>query len=190
MGTPTISYVPVDPVAGAPAYASTGTFATASGVFPPLAFGHEAKFRDNQSGSANSGGAVALFCQGSNVASAGQFVMISNNSAVLLDSGNSTCFLPIGIAGGAMTATNVYGWVGVEGKFDNGAFTNVIFAANGRVALGSTAGQVGSVTALGSGIRGIVPTQSYTSTDGSGVGYRALSVQLARPFIIGVTASN
>jgi hypothetical protein len=170
----------------------SGTFATSAGVYPPVAFGQERQFRDVQTAAAALGGAAAVFCQGSNVASAGQFVMISNNSAVLLDSGNSTCFWPIGIAGAPMTATNVYGWVGVQGVFDNGAFTNVVMAANNRIALASTAGQIGSVTALGSGIRGIAIPVSYTSTDGSiaAVGYRALTVELARPFLIGVTASN
>ena len=191
MATPTVNYVPVDN-AGLPAFSESKSFNTSGGVYPPVPFGYEARFKDMQTASTNAGACVAVYCQGSNVASAGQFVQIVNNSAILLNSDNSASFYPIGIAGAPATATNVGVWVGVEGKFDNGAFTNVVFAANGRVALGSTAGQIGSVTALGSGIRGIVVPNSYTSADGSAaaVGYRALTVQLARPFIIGITASN
>ena len=184
MGTPVIKYVPSDPVAGVPAYSASGTYATSAGIYPPVQFGAIQEFVDMQSGSGGAGGALGIFCQGSNVASAGQFVQIVNNSAILLDSGNSASFYPIGIAGAPMTATNVWGWVGVEGIFDNGAFTNVAFAANGRVALASTAGQIGSVTALGSGIRGIVLPVSFTSAN------TYLTVQLASPFIIGITASN
>ena len=184
MGTPVIKYVPSDPVAGVPAFSATGTFATSVGVPPPQAFGAQQEFVDMQSGTSNGGAALGIFCQGSNVTAAGQFVQIVNNSAILLDSGNSASFYPIGIAGGPMTATNCWGWVGVEGKFDNGAFTNTSFAANVRVAFGSTAGQIGSVTALGSGIRGIILPVSMTSAD------TYLTVQLANPFIIGVTASN
>ena len=194
MGAPTIKYVPVDPQAGVPAYSVSNTFATASGIYPPVPFGAVGEFADLQTGTSNAGQAVAIYCQGSNVTAAGQFVMISSGSAVLLNSANSTCFYPIGIAGAPMTATNVGGWVGVQGLFDNGAFTNVVMAANNRIALGSTAGQIGSVTALGSGIRGINIPVSYTSTDGSATSlagvYCALTVQVNNPFIIGVTASN
>jgi hypothetical protein len=177
MGTPTIKYVPVEPQAGLPAYSATHST-------PQMAIGYEARFNDVQTGSANAGQCLAIYCQGSNVASAGQFVQVINGSAVLLDSANSASFFPIGIAGGAMSATNRYGWVGVQGKFDNGAFTNVSFAANARVALASTAGQIGSVTALGSGIRGIILPVSYTSANSY------LTVQINSPFIVGITASN
>lgn len=184
MATPTIKYVVGEDIAGVPAYSQSGTFATSVGVYPPFPFGAVVRFKDNQSGSTNGGGAVAVMCQGSNVASAGQFVQIQSNSAILLDSGNSASFLPVGIAGAPMTATNVWGFVGVQGLFDNGAFTNSSFAANARVAFASTAGQIGSVTALGSGIRGIVLPVSFTSSQ------TYLTVQLNNPFVIGITASN
>jgi hypothetical protein len=184
MATPTIKYVPVDNFAGLPAYSESKSFATASGILPAAPFGMEARFRDVQTASTNAGACVAVYCQGSNVTAAGQFVQIVNNSAILLNSANSASFYPIGIAGAPMTATNVGGWVGVVGKFDNGAFTNVSFAADARVAFASTAGQIGSVTALGSRIQGIVLPNSFTSAD------TYLTVQLARPFAIGITGSN
>lgn len=184
MATPAAKYMPVDNAIGLPAYSQSNSFATASGVNPPVPFGFEARFKDVQTGTTNAGACVAVYCMGSNVASAGQFVQIINNSAVLLASANSASFYPIGIAGAPATATNVGVWVGVEGKFDNGAFTNVSFAADARVAFASTAGQIGSVTALGSRIHGIVLPNSFTSAD------TYLTVQLARPFAIGITASN
>jgi hypothetical protein len=195
MGTPVISYVPAEPVAGAPAFNVSGTFATSAGVYPPIPFGQEVRFKDLQSGSGGAGGAVAVFCQGSNVASAGQFVQIINNSAVLLTNGNSVSQYPIGIAGAAMTATNAYGWVGIEGLFDNGAYTNVAFTLPGRAYFpAQTAGQIQSSAASNDyiEIRGIMPPVSFTSTDGSvaAVGYRALTVQLARPFGVFRSATN
>ncbi len=177
MGTPSIKYVPVEPQAGIPAYSATHTT-------PQMALGYEARFNDIQTGSTNAGQCLAVYCQGSNVASAGQFVQIISGSAVLLDSANSASFFPVGIAGGAMAATSKYGWVGVQGLFDNGAFTNSSFAANARVALASTAGQVGSVTGLGIGVRGIILPVSFTSSQ------TYLTVQMNSPFIIGITGSN
>jgi hypothetical protein len=184
MGTPTIKYLVADPTLGVVAYSQSGTWATSANVYPPVPFGAVVRFKDNQTGSTNAGGALAVMCQGSNVVSAGQFVQVVSNSAILLNSANSASFYPIGIAGAPMSATNVYGFVGVAGLFDNGAFTNVSFAADARVALASTAGQIGSVTALGSGIRGIILPVSFTSSQ------TYLTVQLSNPFIVGVTASN
>lgn len=191
MGTPLISYMPAEyGVAGLPPYSATGTYATSAGVVPPAQFGQAYRFKDAQSGSGNAGGAVAVFCRGSNVASAGQFVQMINGSAVLLTNGNSLSDYPIGIAGGAMTNTNVWGWVGIQGKFDNGAYTNVaVSAAACRVYMPKdTAGQIQTAGTSNEylEIRGIHFPNSYTSTDGSAaaVGYRALTVQLARPYLV------
>jgi hypothetical protein len=57
-------------------------------------------------------------------------------------------------------------------------------AANAYIALGSTAGQVGTVTALGSRINGIAVPVAFTSSQTS------LTVYLDFPKIVGVTASN
>jgi hypothetical protein len=197
MATPTISYVPADQgIAGLPPYSATGTYATTAGVVPPANFGQAYRFRDVQTGSTNAGGCVAIFCQGSNVASAGQFVQIINNSAVLLTNGNSLSNYPVGIAGGAISATNVWGWVGVQGKFDNGAYTNVEYTIPGARAYlpTQTAGQIQSSAASNAyiEIRGLHLPNSFTSADGSsaGIGYRALTVQLARPYLFMRSATN
>jgi hypothetical protein len=191
MATPTISYVPAEfGVVGLPAYSATGTYATASGVVPPVQFGSAVRFRDVQTGSSRAGGCVAVFCRGSNVSSAGQFVQIINGSAVALTVGNSLSDFPLGIAGGALSATSVWGWVGIQGKFDNGAYTNLECAANARMYLPTeTAGQVQTSASAANAyieIRGINAPNSFTSADGSAaaVGYRALTVQLARPYLL------
>jgi hypothetical protein len=171
------NYQVVDPTLGFVAATQTATVKAA-----PL--GYEARFADMQTGTANVGGAKFVYCQGSNVTAAGQFVQIQNNSAVLLASGDSASFYPIGLAAGNISATNVYGWVQVQGIADYALFTNSSFAAGARVALASTAGQIGSVTALGSRIQGIILPNSYTSSQTS------MTVQLNYPFVVGITASN
>jgi hypothetical protein len=134
------------------------------------------------------GAAEFVYCQGSNVASRGQFCHIVSNSAVLLASANSASFYPIGLAAGALSATNVFGWVQIAGLADYATVSNTDVAANIRVAYGSTAGQVGSVTALGSRIQGINIPVSYGSARSASA--PNLTVQLQRPFQIGITASN
>ncbi len=179
------SYMIVDPIVGVRLVSETGTFATSANVYPPVPFGYEARGVDKGTASTNAGAGVFVMCQGSNVASAGQFVQIQNNSAVLLASADSASFYPIGLAQGVISATNVYGWVQVAGKVDNYKHTNNDGAAGVRICLGSTAGQIGTVTALGSRIHGIIAPVSWTSTQSASV-----TLQLHRPFVIGVTASN
>ena len=173
------NYVVADPFVGAP------TPVSGTDTVQRWPLGLEVRAVDAGSASVQLGGAVFVYCQGSNVASGGQFVHIINNSAVLLASGNSASFYPIGVAAGAMTATNVYGWVQVQGLCDYGRVSNSDGAAGVRLALASTAGQIGTVTALGSRIQGIIAPVSWTSTQSA-----SITVQLNRPFVIGVTASN
>lgn len=171
------NFVAIDPTLGSPNASATGTDRLAN-------IGDIANFVDNATGSTNMGCGEFIYCRGSNVASRGQFVHVSNGSAVLLASGNSTVFWPIGVAAGVLSATNVFGWVQIQGLCDYATASNTSVAANDYLALGSTAGQVGSVTALGSRIMGLAVPNSFTSSQVS------LTVYLHRPQIIGVTASN
>lgn len=157
---------------------------TATGTVPTAHVGDMVRAYDQASGSTNMGGAQFVYARGSNVTAIGQFVHISNGSAVLLASANSTVFWPIGVAAGNLSASNVFGWVQVQGKCDYATASNTAVAANAYIALGSTAGQVGTVTALGSRIMGIAIPNSFTSSQTS------LTVYLNFPTIIGVTASN
>ncbi|MEY2667681.1 MAG: hypothetical protein RJA59_319 [Pseudomonadota bacterium] len=110
-----------------------------------------------------------MYAQGSNVASAGQFVNIFNGSAVLLASGNSSSFGPIGVAAGVLSATNAYGWVQMEGYVDYYRHTNVAGAVNIPIYYGSTAGQIGTVSVTGSRIEGIFVPNSWTSSQSASV---------------------
>src|SRR5438067_234188 len=161
---------------------------------PRVPLGVRARAADFQTGktSIQEGGAECVYARGSDATTNGQFVMITQGtsgggvSAVLRASGNSTCWWPIGVLAGAPTGTGQFGWVQVEGLCDYATCSNTSVAANARLALGSTAGQVGSVTALGSAIHGINVPVSFTSSQTS------LTVYLGPTagFLIGVTASN
>ncbi len=161
-------------------------------TFARVPVGYVARGYDNQTGksSVNVGAGQFIYCRGSNATTNGQFVHISASavgggvSAVLLASANSTVFWDIGVLCGALTGTGQFGWVQVQGICDYATCSNTSVAANAYIALGSTAGQVGSVTALGSRLMGIAIPNSFTSSQTS------LTVWLDYPRIIGVTASN
>ena len=142
-------------------------------------------FADYQTGasSINRGAGNFMYLQGSNVTAIGQVVQISAGSAVLLNSANSASYLPVGVAAGNLSATNVFGWVQVYGSCDYLLGTNANIAAGVPLYMAATAGNVVSTPAAGSRIEGIVPIASYTSSD-----IYAL-VFLNNPRIIGVTAS-
>ena len=172
------NFVCMDPILGAPVASQTGT--VQQGVI-----GNYVDMDDNATGSTNMGAGQFVYVRGSNVASIGQFVHISNGSAVLLDSANSRAWWPIGVAAGVLSATNVFGWVQVQGLCDYATCSNTSVAAGtANLCLGSTAGQVGSVTALGSRIAGLAVPNSFTSSQVS------LTVYLDFPKLIGITASN
>lgn len=134
--------------------------------------------------SALMGGAKFVYCQGSNVASIGQFVHISNGSAVLLASANSTVGLRVGVAAGVLSASNAFGWVQVEGKGDYGRGTNSSIAAGQPLYLAGTSGILISASAAGSRVDGIVCPVSYTSSQSA-----ALTFQIyPAAFVRGVTA--
>jgi len=128
---------------------------------------------------------VFKYAQGSNIASAGQFAMLSAGSAVLLAAANSAAKWPVGVACAALTATSQYGWIQVEGPCDFARGTNSSIAA--AVPLYIAAGSAGYLVtnvAAGNQVLGVMAPVSYTSSQSS-----ALSVNLARPFLVGLSAS-
>jgi hypothetical protein len=177
-------FIIVDPAIGVP----TPVSQTGTAKLAVLGLSYRAEDRNSSGTAQNLGGAVFVYCQGSNVASRGQFVHISNNSAVLLASANSALFYPVGLAAGVLSATSLFGWVQVAGFADYATCSNTDVATGGRIAFGSTAGQVGTVTALGSRIHGIIVPVSYGSARSASA--PNLTVQLQNPFAIGITASN
>lgn len=171
------TYVVLDPIIGQLA-------ATATGTTPLAKVGGYYRGFDNGSGTTNMGAGQFVYARGSNVTAAGQFVHVSNGSAVLLASGNSNAWWPIGVAAGNLSATNVFGWVQVQGLCDYALVSNTSIATSAYICFGSTAGQVGSVTALGSRIAGIGIPTSFTSSQTS------VTCYLDFPKAIGLTGSN
>ena len=169
------NYVIADPFIGAPAPASV----TATSQYWPL--GLECRAVDISSGASQLGGAVFRYCQGSDVGTAGLVVYIQSNQAIKL---GATQNYPVGIAAGALSATNVYGWVQVQGLCDYMRGTNVSIGAASALYIGTAAGFVQSGSAAASRIYGMLPSASYTSSQSL-----SMSVELNRPYV-GVTASN
>jgi len=128
---------------------------------------------------------VFKYVQGSNIGSAGQFAMMSNGSAVLLAAANSAAKWPVGVACAALTATSQFGWMQVEGPCDFARGTNSSIAAAVPLYIAAgTAGLLVTNVVAGNQVLGVIAPVSYTSSQSS-----ALSVNLARPFLVGLTAS-
>jgi len=128
---------------------------------------------------------VFKYVQGSNIGSAGQFAMISAGSAVLLAAAASAAKWPIGVACAALTATSQFGWVQVEGPCDFARGTNSSIAAAVPLYIAAgTAGLLVTNVVNGNQVLGVMAPVSYTSSQSS-----ALSVNLARPFLVGLSAS-
>lgn len=169
----------VDPFIGLPLNASQ------TGTTQLFDLGLEVRGADRASAksSANMGGGVFIYAAGSNVTAIGQFVHFSSGSGVLLASANSASFFPIGVAAGNLSATNVFGWVQVQGNCDYAQGTNSAIAAGVPLYLAATAGIINSVAGAGSRLVGIVAPASYTSSQSA-----SFTVNLNRPVMIGNTA--
>lgn len=172
-------FMVVDPFIGNP----TPVSATATSAQFPIGLIARAEDKLTGASSLYRGCGEFIYAQGSNVTVIGQFVMVSNGSAVLLASANSGSAFPIGVAAGNLSASNVFGWVQVQGICDYAQGTNSSIAAGAPLYYAATAGIVNSVSALGSRIQGVVAPNSYTSSQSA-----SLTVQLFRPFNAGLTA--
>lgn len=173
-------FMVVDPFIGNPTPVSN----TASVAQFPIGLIARAEDKLTGKSSLYVGAGEFIYCQGSNVASAGQFVMVSNGSAVLLNSANSASAFPIGVAAGVLGASSVFGWVQIQGVCDYAQGSASSIAAGVPLYLAGTAGYVNSVAGLGSRVQGVVAPNSYTSSQSA-----SLTVQLFRPFVAGNTAA-
>lgn len=158
-------------------------------TFKRFPLGFEVRGWRQATGSADSAfgaeAGVFKYAQGSNVSSAGQFVMHSAGSAVALAAANSASKFPVGVACAALSATGVYGWVQVEGPCDFARGTNSSIAAGVPLYIAAgTAGYLVTNVVAGNQVLGVVAPVSYTSSQS-----QSLSVQLNRPFLVGLTAS-
>lgn len=140
------------------------------------------------------GGAVFQYCQGSDVTTAGQFVQIQGNSAVLAAAAAGASYFPIGVAAGALSTTSVYGWVQIHGICDYVLTTNEDHSAGRPLYINAgTAGLVQSTPVAGQNIEGAVNLVAFSSSGGTGTGtdllYSNLTVQLRFPHVVGTTDS-
>lgn len=174
-------YRMIMPIAGYPAISQTDSS-------PRAPIGIEVAARDVKASTSGGGaGGVFVYCRGSNMASAGQFVQIQNGSAVLLASANAGKPFAIGVGAGNLTATNVYGWVQIAGRVDYAQGTNTSWGSGLVPYIGATAGQVVSNVVAGQRVQGVYVPADMSNTALGSAGL--LTFDLNRPFIAGVTAS-
>jgi hypothetical protein len=140
-------------------------------------------FQTGSAGSAQNAGEF-VYLRGSN-ATHGCLVYIDSVSAKAAGTAHTASVWPqMGIAAGALSATNVYGWVQVQGICDYAILTNTSMAAGAPVYLASTTGQIASTCgATGYRVIGIAPVVSYTSANSS------VTVMLNYPQHVGATAN-
>lgn len=172
------NFIAIAPTLGNP---SPVSLTNTSQMFP---VGQTIMCEDRGSGasSVNRGAGEFVYLRGSNVTTIGQFVHISNGSAVLLASANSGSFFPIGVAAGVLSASNVFGWVQIAGACDVAIGTNSSVAAGVPLYLAATAGVLISTPGAGSKVQGVCAIASFTSSQSS------MIVQLNRPQVLGASA--
>ena len=176
-------YKIVDPFVGAPSPVSL--YDTAQ-KWP---IGLEVRAADKASGTAPFGGAVFVYCQGSNVSSAGQWVNIINGSAVLMAAANSASGYPVGVAAGTISATSNYGWVQIQGVCDyakgtSGATNLALTAGSGAFIVAGTAGFIQGVSIAGNRVMGVNVLSSRASDATTPV-----YVNLNRPYVFNLTGA-
>jgi hypothetical protein len=122
--------------------------------------GYLALGQDYSSGSSQLGNGLFQYCVGASAGqpqSIGQCVQIRGYSAALAGTVNRLSAFPLGIAAGAISGTNVYGWVQVKGLCDYARATggfNILAGASAFV--GSTTGQLATTQgATGAAIYGM-----------------------------------
>jgi len=146
-------YKIVEPQMGAPSPCSIT--ATVQGW--PLGF--VAKGEDFATGSARVGDGLFQYVVGDTAGPAlsrGQAVLMRGNSALLAGTVNRLSNLPLGIAAGPISASNVYGWVQVQGFCDYARGTNANTSVGATAFVGSTTGQLASTQgAVGARVWGL-----------------------------------
>jgi hypothetical protein len=146
-------YKIVEPQMGAP----SPTSLTATTQQWPL--GYIAKGEDFATGSARVGDGLFQYVVGDTAGPAlsrGQAVLMRGNSALLAGTVNRLSNLPLGIAAGPVSASNVYGWVQVQGFCDYARGTNANTSVGATAFVGSTTGQLASTQgAVGARIWGL-----------------------------------
>jgi hypothetical protein len=125
---------------------------------------------DNASGAVQLGGAMFQYVNGFSASapqSIGQAVVLIGASAQLLGSANTATKGPVGIAAGAISATNVWGWVQRQGHCDfvRGATAGDFGAVGAPVFVGTTNGQVQTTA----GATGYIIPGAFVAATGASV---------------------
>ena len=175
-----------------------------TGTTKLLPLGYVAQAQDLQTGSTNCGCGEFRYVVGPAASgpSKGDLAMLKGNTVQQAGSASSGSYLPLGIAAGAISATNVYGWVQVRGLCDYAKMENATtdtYLAGGRAAtafIGSTTDGCMNTTqtATGNAIIGIgFPMGPITLTGASRVwstaSFSNMTVQLFYPQIRGQSDS-
>lgn len=160
----------VHPQIGAVPVSSTGT-----DLLLPL--GYQAQAFDLQTGSTNCGAGRFIYVVGvaSNASSPvkGDLVLLIGNTAQKAGSASIGSYLPLGIAAGSISGTNVYGWVQVRGLCDYAKMENA--STNSYLA-----GGVAATAFVGSATDGCMnTTQTATGNAIMGIGFPFGSVAVA-----------
>lgn len=152
----------VQPSVGAP---SPVTLTATTQQWP---LGYVALGQDLASGSSQLGNGLFQYCVGATAGapqSIGQLVQIRGYSAALAGTANRLSNFPLGLAAGAISASNVYGWVQIKGLADYARCSNHDIAAGVSAFVASTTGLIATTQgATAAGINGIAFPVSATST--------------------------
>lgn len=129
------------------------------------------------------GGAVFQYARGSTNAAGMPVILVGGYAKALATAVNNGSAAPVGIAAAAMTATNQYGWVQVQGVCDYAVAAVALGVGNQMlVPVNATSGistaAAGSV-AVALRIAGITPISSASASTAAGV------LQLNYPFYPG-----
>ena len=116
---------------------------------------------------------------------AGALVNYPGFTASVHSAALSASRLSLAFAAGAVSATNVYGWLQVKGIVTNACGTNSDIAAGIPLYLESIAGRIGSVSSLGNQLQGVY---AYSSSPTASNSVSLLRVQIDYPKNVGLTA--
>ena len=177
------NYRIAEPFMGAVPVTQTDSFNQTGGVFLKHRLGIQVRAFDNQTGSLNLGAGIFQYCVASGAATSagiGDWVQIVKNTAIPLDAANSESAYPVGIAAGDLSASNVAGWVQIQGLVDYGKCTNsAVVAGNPLYICAGTTGLALTNVVTGNQIYGAV---AFTSASSSAS--RAASYQLNFPRLL------
>lgn len=170
------AYKFINPLMGVPQPGDTGTFGTQPGSGAPFPFGLIQEAVDPTLGYAE-----FMFVKGgaASAPARGDACLIVNNAVQQIVSGNTASQGQVGIAAGAISASNVWGWAQVYGVCDYAKLgTQGTGAVGLPLCIGTTAGRLQTTASVSTGFWiNAVKVGNYSTTANSD----AATIQLAWP---------